>query len=361
MTKPVISIIICTYNRASLLKNCLDSLINQNIEKKQYEIIVVNNNSNDNTEEIVKDFLDNYQNIRIVLETNQGLSHSRNRGYREAQAEYVAYMDDDAKASPNWVEIAIQIINKQQPDLFGGPIYPFYLLPKPEWFKDEYEIRVHAAKTGWMESGHISGSNIVFKKSLLAKFGGFNPEFGMKGNSIGFHEETQLINEAYRNKNRVYYSLDLIVNHLVPDIKYSLAYFIYSRYKSGKDYYYLQNSGYNPGNFIDLLDLIDQTMVDLETALNRRDLSLYPFPENYIIERVSQKIFEIGLRVEPLLKRSVKLEDGVINEKTSPEKAFEYFVMTQKKLGLRKFLSYFKELVLMIDFKGILAKLSRKK
>ncbi len=78
--KKKISIIICTYNRAELLNETIKSLLNQTVEVSHYEIIIVNNNSTDNTAEIVRGFIDRYNNIRIVLESKQGLSHARNRG-----------------------------------------------------------------------------------------------------------------------------------------------------------------------------------------------------------------------------------------------------------------------------------------
>jgi glycosyltransferase involved in cell wall biosynthesis len=307
---PQISVIICTYNRDVLLKMAIESLLNQNVNPLLYEIIVVNNNSDDNTEAVVKVFTENYSNIRIVLEPNQGLSHSRNRGYREAKAEYVAYMDDDAKVSPDWIEIAIKIINEQHPDIFGGPIYPFYLSSKPEWFKDEYEIRIHAEKTGWMKEGNISGSNIVFKKAFLQEYGGFNPQLGMRGSHFGYHEETNLLHTAYKDEKKIYYSHDLIVFHFVPDFKFSLAYFIYSSYKSGRDYISVSPVDFNFSDLVDLSKNVSQVMDKFEEALKRRDTFKYPAPENYIIEKVTADFFTIGRITEYFSKdNKIKIED----------------------------------------------------
>jgi glycosyltransferase involved in cell wall biosynthesis len=305
MSNPIISIVICTYNRGNLLPGCLAALVNQTAAPSLYEIVVINNNSTDNTEKITGDLVKDHSNIRLVTESEQGLSPSRNRGYQEAKGEYVAYIDDDAKAAPNWVETAVKIVNEAQPDIFGGPIYPFYRSSKPAWFKDEYEIRVHAQQTGWMESGWLSGSNIVFKKTFLTNSTGFNPQFGMKGDSFGYHEETQLVLEAFQNKKRIYYSLDLIVNHLVPEYKYSLAYFIYSRYKSGKDSYYLRTGNFSQENSIELLAFLDETMTEFEVALKKRDLAKYPFPENYIIERFVRNFGNLGLQIEYFHKNKV--------------------------------------------------------
>ena len=99
-----ISVIVCTYNRAYLLKNCLRSLVDQLVETSTFEVIIVNNNATDDTEEVAKSFTEKYPNFRYIIEPNQGLSNARNRGYKEAKGEYVAYIDDDARAYTDWVE-----------------------------------------------------------------------------------------------------------------------------------------------------------------------------------------------------------------------------------------------------------------
>jgi len=137
-----ISVVVCTYNHSFLLKNCVTSLYEQTLAKDKYEIIVVDNNSKDDTAEVVKAFK-NDELIRYIFEEQQGLSHARNRGVSEAYGSYIAFIDDDAKAAPDWLEVAFQILNSTQPalDCLGGPCYPFYLSEKPKWFLDEYEIR----------------------------------------------------------------------------------------------------------------------------------------------------------------------------------------------------------------------------
>lgn len=329
---PQISIVICTFNRAKLLKGAIESLLNQNADLLTYEIIVVNNNSTDNTEDVVKNFVDNYSNVHLVLELNQGLSHSRNRGYREATAEYVAYLDDDAKVFPNWLETAIKIINEQQPDIFGGPIYPFYLTPKPEWFKDEYEIRVHSERTGWMQQGYISGSNIVIRKTLLFEYGGFDPQFGMKGNNLGYHEESDLIIRAFQEGKRIYYSLELKIEHLVADFKKSLAYFIYYNYKAGKDSLNLFKQEYYLAEINSLFSNLQSIMDQFEVSLKKRDDDLYSYPENYIIEKVVGQFYKLGQQTEYFIKITKNFETKqVIFD------ILTYFKLAGKSIGIKDF------------------------
>lgn len=303
MTIPKLSVVICTYNRDHLLPDCLQSVVKQNMAKELYEVIIVNNNSVDNTRQIVEEFAEKYLNFRLVDEPKQGLSHARNKGMNEAKAEWVAYMDDDARAHVDWLVTAFKIIEEKNPDIFGGPVYSLHLDERPKWYKDEYGIIGNMGETGWLDKGFLPGSNIIFRKGLLEEYGGFNTGLGMKGNDVGYHEETQLVHRALKEGKRVYYSNDLIINHLFFDYKYSLAFSIYKKYKAGFDGLKLWNVHFESGELLDLLKIIDQTMTEFDVALRKRDTSLYPYPENYIVERLAGNFVQIGMMVGYFLKK----------------------------------------------------------
>lgn len=215
-----ISIIVATYNRARLLKNCLSSLVNQDIGNNLYEMIIVDNNSIDNTKKLVDNFIKYFPKFRMnyLLERQKGLSYARNTGCENAKGKYLAYIDDDARASKDWVKNIIRTINKIEPDILGGPIYPYYLYNKPVWFKDEYEIRSKGKKARFLREGeYLSGSNLIIKKSILENLGKFNPELGMRGNELRYGEETRLMLEARKKipNVKIYYNPEIKVKHLV--------------------------------------------------------------------------------------------------------------------------------------------------
>src|SRR5208283_4457645 len=101
-----ISVILCTYNRASILISALESIVAQTLpESVEWEVLVVDNNSCDQTREVVEDFCRRYpRRFRYVFEPNQGLSHARNSGIREALGEVLAFMDDDVTVEPGWLD-----------------------------------------------------------------------------------------------------------------------------------------------------------------------------------------------------------------------------------------------------------------
>ena len=112
-----LSVIICTYNRVELLGKCVNSLMTQTARKENYEIIVIDNNSTDNTADLIRKIKIINSNLRYVKEANQGLSYARNRGWKEAKGEYIAYIDDDCKADNNWCKhicpINSRFVNKE--------------------------------------------------------------------------------------------------------------------------------------------------------------------------------------------------------------------------------------------------------
>jgi len=100
-----ISVIICTYNRAALLQRALRSLSGQTLDKKLFEIIVVDDGSHDNTGEVCEEMRGELPNLTYVsCGTNMGAPKARNRGVEEASGKYLLFTDDDCIPAVNWVE-----------------------------------------------------------------------------------------------------------------------------------------------------------------------------------------------------------------------------------------------------------------
>ena len=103
--KDMVSIIIPTYNRAGIVSRAIQSVLNQTYQ--EYEIIVVDDGSQDNTKEIIAGIIDDR--IRYIpLETNQGVAHARNVGIQEARYDYIAFLDSDDEWLPNKLELQMQ-------------------------------------------------------------------------------------------------------------------------------------------------------------------------------------------------------------------------------------------------------------
>ncbi len=236
--KTKISVVVCTYNRSDLLPVCLQSLADQDFDKDLYEVVVIDNNSTDNTKEITNTFAQKCGNFRVVSEIKQGLSHARNRGWKESCGEYTAYIDDDAKAYPDWLASMLSFIERRPKIVaFGGPYELFTLVPPPKWFPPEYgswnlgdEERPIRVGAEW-----INGTNMVFKREILQTMGGFNSKLGMSGDTIAYGEETSLLLNLAKDNMPIYYVPQIKVKHLLAEYKMNLKWLLKSSYANGRN------------------------------------------------------------------------------------------------------------------------------
>lgn len=126
------SLIICTYNRAESLRDTLGALRALSVHpSRQWEVIVVDNNSRDRTREVVEEVQREWPLLRYEFESEQGLSHARNHGISCAQGEVILFTDDDVLPEPDWLEITLAGMEKYQADACGGYIAPIWETPPP--------------------------------------------------------------------------------------------------------------------------------------------------------------------------------------------------------------------------------------
>lgn len=297
---PEISIVVCTYNRAPILPQCLQSLVRQGVDPALFEVLVVDNNSSDNTREVVREYTRKYSNFKYLFQPEQGLSHARNLAIPRAAAGYIAYIDDDARVRDHWLTTALQVIREEQPHIFGGPAYPIFPGGKPPWYKDRYGVRCLREESGKLEKGFLIGTNIVFKKSLLREYGGFDPHLGMKGDQLAYGEETRLVFRAIEEGRHVYYSKEMIVDDLLPDYKKSLAFFMSQWYEAGKALTRIKNKHYPKAHKEKILQKIDIIFREFQTAFqeSRGENSPWEYPENYIVEHLKDPFSELGKLME---------------------------------------------------------------
>lgn len=234
-----LSVVVCTYNRSDILGSCLQSLVAQSAEPEKFEIVIVDNNSTDRTFEIATSFAEHFRNIRVISEPKQGLSNARNRGWLEAQGEYVAYIDDDAVAYEGWVSAICHFVQRRpEVGVFGGPFDAFYLSDPPGWFPAEYgSLDLGSAERPIVIGKEwIIGLNMVFRKELLLRYGGFSDKLGMNGTTTAFGEEINLFLMMHEGGEQIYYVPSVRVRHLVRPEKTSLFYLVSAGYLSGRNH-----------------------------------------------------------------------------------------------------------------------------
>lgn len=219
------SIVVATYNHPQILADCLKNLARLKFPKDQFEIIFVDNNPG-NPGKIPIAEKREMPKIKMVFEKTPGLSRSRNKGIEESSGGFIAFIDDDALIEENYLSVAQKAIrNHPEISIFGGPIYPYYLDGKPGWFKDEYEARYWGEKERILKKGEtFSGSNMIIKRELFARFGKFRTSLGMNAQVLILGEETEFFTRLKKKGIELLYVPDMKVNHLVQRDKMTVTY-----------------------------------------------------------------------------------------------------------------------------------------
>ncbi len=140
----MISVIIATYNRMCLLSDLLKDLIHQEdaVLGKDFEIIIVDNNSTDNTKTIVDRYIEEYgKAIKYMFQSKQGKPYALNIAIPEAKGDWILFLDDDVRIDKRFIRVALEIMDeakRTQVVLIGGRIDPLLETKKPDWLSDEY-------------------------------------------------------------------------------------------------------------------------------------------------------------------------------------------------------------------------------
>ena len=242
-----ISAIICTFHRPGTLGQAIGSLCNQSLSPDEYEIIVVDNNSQDQTPNIVKPYIQNSApKVHYIVEKKQGLSHARNTGVAFSQASVVSFIDDDAVADVNWLAEILEVYD-QSPNVaaVGGKIIPQWDEPPPAWFNEKFAGYLSIIDWGeetrvlsWPE--RILGTNSSFKKEILEALGGFDVNLGRRGNLLMGAEETMLQKAIMDTGGVVIYTPKAIVHHRISSRRLSDKYLLRLAYGNGRTDAFLQ-------------------------------------------------------------------------------------------------------------------------
>jgi GT2 family glycosyltransferase len=174
---PRVSVVVCTYNGARTLEQCLRSL--QALDYPDYEIVVVDDGSTDNTRAILARFPE----VRVIHQLNRGLSAARNVGLHAATGSLVAYTDDDCFADPDWLAHLVHQFLRTDAAAVGGP----NLTPEDGWLAACVAAApgqpVHVLESEQVAE-HIPGCNMAFRRGALLAVNGFDPRYRKAGDDV---------------------------------------------------------------------------------------------------------------------------------------------------------------------------------
>lgn len=229
----MISVIICTYNRARYISAVLESVAGCGYE--DYEIVVVDNNSADNTPALVREFAENHPQLKLryCLEPVQGLSSARNRGISEAEGDILVFVDDDATVGEGYLSAYAELFERR-PEIYaaGGPIIPSYECGvEPKWMT--YHLK--RLLTGYLYFGdreiefpaknYPGGGNAAYRREVFQQVGLYNTELGRNGGNLGGGEEKDIFRKMEAAGLKYAYTPGSILYHSIPDHKLEDDYF----------------------------------------------------------------------------------------------------------------------------------------
>lgn len=237
-----LSLLIATYNRAARLIDTLESVVEQDAPAEQWECVVVNNNSTDDTAARFAAFAAAHPqfNLRMVEEHNQGLSYARNRGIRESTGVYIAIIDDDERIAPTFISAYITLFDTVPEAVAGGgPIVPVYPSGRPAWMSCFTERPI--ANTMYLgdrirefPEGHIpGGGNMAIRRSAVKRYGVFDVSLGRVGTSLTGGEESDLFERLRLAEAKYFYTPRAVMYHIIPEEKLTEEYFSRLSYNIG--------------------------------------------------------------------------------------------------------------------------------
>jgi glycosyltransferase involved in cell wall biosynthesis len=232
---PSASVVVCTHNRSASLGQALLSLLRCSGTEGEFEVLVVDNASTDDTAAVVERLEHQHpdRELRYVYEPRLGLHYARHAGARAARSPLLLYTDDDVEAHPGWIRAYVEAFARH-PEMVvaGGPALPSWEAEPPPWV-------LELASATWaclplalidrgpefqlVPDGHFFGVNMAIRAQALRRFGGFRPE--LVGSASVGSGEWGLLLAVRRGGLSIGWVPDARVCHRVPRSRMQPGYF----------------------------------------------------------------------------------------------------------------------------------------
>lgn len=238
------SVIVCTYNRSSSLAHTLEALELQKLAPgTHWEVVVVDNNSNDDTKRTVESFAarGTIENVRYIFQGEQGLSHARNLGIRKAHGAILLFTDDDVRPEPDWVRQILEGMTQHKCDACGGYIAPDWEAPPPTWLSERF-YGFLALRTGTTSTYQVMnpdqvpfGANMAFRREVFEQVGLFDVTRGRTGNLLAGGEEIDMFERLLASGGKVMFLGGARVHHRIEAFRATKRYMRRWRFQSSRN------------------------------------------------------------------------------------------------------------------------------
>jgi len=229
-----LEVVVPTYNRADLLPVCLKSLQSANVPHGlTVGITIVDNNSNDNTREVVERSQEHFDGrLRYLFEPTQGRSAALNAGIVGSESDLVGFIDDDEEIDQTWYETVHHAFTTYDVDFIGGPYIPNWEKDPPAWLPADHEGVIGLVAAGdkiipYDEHypGILMGGNAVISRALLEKVGLYMTTLGRTGSRLLAGEDEHMYRRLLANGAKGLYLPELKIYHLIPAARLTRKYY----------------------------------------------------------------------------------------------------------------------------------------
>lgn len=235
------SVIICTHNRGRQLTLTLRAILAQDMPPDQYEVVIVDNASTDETPAVVGAFQSETHGhaVRSVFEPELGLSAARNAGIRHAHGDILAFTDDDAEPDPGWLPAVVEAYDDPGVWAAGGPValipngeWPAWLSPRLRPYLAEWNRG--ADPVGLYYDDYPRGVNMSIRRQAFRVVGEFSTLLGRKGTRLLSYEEVEFFSRIERAGGIIRYAPLARVSHEVATERLSQRWFVRRLYWQGR-------------------------------------------------------------------------------------------------------------------------------
>lgn len=243
MNKMKASVILSTHNRLRLLEKSIISLINQDVDKECFEIVVIDSNSSISAESLINWIKDTYDQVEISYvfnDINGGYTSSKHIGINLANNEIIIFADDDSESDPGLVRAVIETFSKNsEVGCMGGKILPKYgstTVPsfiESLWTTNQYgrylqdftclDFGEHVKEIPW---GFVWTTNMAFRKDVFNQTNGFGPDgFGKQFLYANGGGESFFVKQIEKMGLKIIYNPKMLVHHRIEPYRMELPYF----------------------------------------------------------------------------------------------------------------------------------------
>jgi glycosyltransferase involved in cell wall biosynthesis len=197
MSTPRVTVAVLTYNRSQRLRETLAGMVRQNYPAGGWELLVVDNNSTDDTKDAVASFASAVSAPRLVVETRQGLDHARNRAIDEAKGDVIVLADDDILVGPDWLSQLVAPFSSDSAHrigVVGGEVVPVFPDGVPAWLEKAHRPLGFRRDPGPLPPGQAPmGANFAFPRWVFERFGKFDTTLDRQGERLFGGGDSEMI------------------------------------------------------------------------------------------------------------------------------------------------------------------------